>query len=239
VTPVQSRLWRSLASRIAAQRNPGNTRRILELGCGTGALTAWLSHHFPEAEITAVDLAPEMAALAAQRCPAAQITVADAEAYVELHPGPYDLICSSAAVQWFAQPRTTLQKCQSLLRQDGLLAVATFGPDTFHELRAAFAAVEPGVDRILQPPSAAQWRDLFPEADLQESWVVQNFPSVRAFLASVQQAGANAAPASPSRHLRRPVYHAMLREYASRFPAPDGGITATYHLISLVVPATP
>lgn len=240
VTPVQAELWRNLACRIASHRAKENTYRILELGCGTGALTTWLSHQYPDAEVTAVDLAPEMAVMTAQRCPSARITVADAEEYVKLNPGPYDLICSSAAVQWFARPRETLQKCQSLLRPGGLLAVATFGPDTFHELRASFAAVETGIDRVLQPPSAAQWLSIFPKADMQEAKVVQNFPDVRAFLASIQQAGANAAPSGPSRPLRRSVYHAMLREYSSRFAAPDGGITATYHLITLcAVPDVP
>ena len=237
VTPVQAGLWQNLASRIAAHRNQENTHRILELGCGTGALTAWLHLHYPETEVTAVDLAPEMAAMTAQRCPAARITVADAEEYVEQNPGPYDLICSSAAVQWFAQPRETLQKCRNLLQPGGLLAVATFGPDTFHELRSSFAAVETGIDRVLQPPSAAQWLSIFPEADMQESKVVLHFPDVRTFLASVQQAGANAAPSGPPHPLRRSVYQAMLREYTSRFAAPDGGITATYHLITLCLRA--
>lgn len=240
VTPVQSELWQNLASRIASHRSRENTHRILELGCGTGTLTGWLSHQYPDAEITAVDIAPEMAAMTAQRCPAADITVADAEEYVAHNSGRYDLICSSAAVQWFARPRETLQKCQCLLRPGGLLAVATFGPDTFHELRASFAAVETDTDRVLQPPSAAQWLSIFPKANVQEARVVLNFPDVRTFLASVQQAGANAAPSGPSRPLRRSVYQAMLREYTSRFAAPDGGITATYHLITLcAVPDVP
>lgn len=240
VTPVQTELWQNLACRIATQRSRENTHRILELGCGTGALTGWLSHQYPDAEITALDIAPEMAAMTAQRCPAARITVADAEEYVEHSSGRYDLICSSAAVQWFAKPRETLQKCRNLLCPGGLLAVATFGPDTFHELRASFAAVETGTDRILQPPSATQWLSIFPNADVQESKIVLNFPDVRTFLASVQQAGANAAPSGPPHQLRGSVYQAMLREYSSRFAAPDGGITATYHLIMLcAVPDVP
>ncbi len=33
-------------------------RRILELGCGTGALLATLSHHYPDSEVEGVDLSP-------------------------------------------------------------------------------------------------------------------------------------------------------------------------------------
>jgi hypothetical protein len=72
---------------------------------------------------------------------------------------------------------------------------------------------------------------------MQESFIAQTFPNVRAFLASVQMAGANSASQESTRPLRRSTYAAMLREYESRFAAPSGGITATYHLITLCLRA--
>jgi len=232
VTPVQTQLWQSLAAQIGSHAFSGNPADILELGCGTGSLTEWLHRTHPAARITALDLAPDMVAATNRRCPGVQALVADAEEYVQQSQGPWDLICSSATVQWFSRPGETLQRCRKLLRPGGLLAISTFGDATFHELRESFAAVEPDGGRVLHPPSTASWRALFPDADMQESFIAQTFPNVRAFLASVQMAGANSASRESTRPLRRSAYAAMLREYESRFAAPSGGITATYHLIT-------
>jgi malonyl-CoA O-methyltransferase len=237
VTPVQTQLRQALAAQIGSHAFSQNPVDILELGCGTGSLTQWLHRTHPEARITALDLAPDMVAAAKRRCPGVQAVVADAEEYVQQAQGPWDLICSSATVQWFSQPGETLQRCRKLLRPGGLLAISTFGDATFHELRDAFAAVEPDGGRVLPLPSTSSWRTLFPDADMQESFIVQTFPDVRAFLASVQLAGANSASKGSTRPLRRSVYAAMLREYESRFAAPSGGITATYHLITFCVGA--
>lgn len=236
VTPVQTRLWQSLAETIDPHVFPREPANILELGCGTGALTSWLCCRYPMAQITAVDLAPEMAAATREKCPRVQVIVADAEAYVEQHQEPFDLICSSATAQWFARPGETLLRCRKLLRPGGLLAIGTFGDATFRELRESFAVVEPASCRVLQPPPAAYWRSLFQDADVEEALAVLTFPGVREFLASVKMAGANAVPSAHSHPLRRPVYEAMLHEYQQRFAVP-GGIAATYHLITLRVEA--
>ena len=53
---------------------------ILELGCGTGYLTALLRRRFPEATIEAVDFAPSMIARARERVPSVRFVVADIEA---------------------------------------------------------------------------------------------------------------------------------------------------------------
>ena len=46
---------------------PDDPESILELGCGTGALTARVARRFPEARIHAIDAAQEMIAIADER----------------------------------------------------------------------------------------------------------------------------------------------------------------------------
>lgn len=46
---------------------PPHPRRILELGCGTGILTAMVREEYPDAEITGIDLSPEMLKTAAAK----------------------------------------------------------------------------------------------------------------------------------------------------------------------------
>jgi SAM-dependent methyltransferase len=59
--------WDAMATRWASSR-------ILELGCGTGRVTEVLVRH---ADVTAVDLLPEMLRLACRRAPAANFVAAD------------------------------------------------------------------------------------------------------------------------------------------------------------------
>ena len=46
---------------------PSHPRRILELGCGTGILTAMIREEHPDAEVTGIDLSPEMLKVAAAK----------------------------------------------------------------------------------------------------------------------------------------------------------------------------
>ena len=111
----------------------GEPVSILELGCGTGYLTALLRRRFPEAEIEAVDFAPAMIERARERVPDARFLVCDIEE-LELEPERYDLIVSSATVQWLTEPERTFARLAAALRSPGELQLSTFGPRTFWEL---------------------------------------------------------------------------------------------------------
>ncbi len=71
--------------RLLLAKLPGGAR-ILDMGCGTGHLTArLLKHGF---SVTGVELSPEMAACARRNAPAAEIHVADMREFVAA--GPFD-----------------------------------------------------------------------------------------------------------------------------------------------------
>jgi malonyl-CoA O-methyltransferase len=53
-----------------------------------------------------------------------------------------DLVWSNLALHWHPQPDRVFAEWRRVLRVDGLLMFSCFGPDTFKELRAAFAAVD-------------------------------------------------------------------------------------------------
>jgi tRNA (cmo5U34)-methyltransferase len=62
--------YREMTDRLT-EYLPRSATRILDLGCGTGNLTLRLAANHPAAAITAVDAAPEMTALTAERMGAA------------------------------------------------------------------------------------------------------------------------------------------------------------------------
>lgn len=105
-----------LARRISCQHGREAPVRILEIGCGTGLLTRELRRLFPHAHITATDIAPRMLErLAAQMPGDKRLSLHVMDGETPDLPGPFDLICSSLAMQWFHNRRAALLSLATLL----------------------------------------------------------------------------------------------------------------------------
>jgi malonyl-CoA O-methyltransferase len=216
---VQQRLALSLAARI-----DGAPASILELGSGTGTLTAHLEARFPDARIVAVDFAPAMAERTRAAAPGAEVLVADIE---ELDLAErFELTVSSATVQWLADPVATLAR----LPTDRLL-VGTFGPRTFWELDVVFE--ELGAERGFPLRSSSEWTEVLRAAgatavDAASEEVRVEYASCAEFLHALRALGASAgAPPQP-----RELVTAAMRRYDERF-ASEHGVHVTYELLVL------
>jgi len=133
-------------------------RRVLDAGCGAGADLALLQKDYPAAQIIGLDAAPAM--LDAAKTPASALKALNsmlsrllpAKAGVDLlcadfgnlpfAPNSVDLVWSNLALHWHPQPDRVFTEWRRVLRVDGLLMFSNFGPDTFRELRAAFAVLD-------------------------------------------------------------------------------------------------
>lgn len=62
IVPGQALLLSSIIEYL-----PAGSQKILELGCGTGILTEMMLDRCPDAEITAIDLSPEMLSMASEK----------------------------------------------------------------------------------------------------------------------------------------------------------------------------
>ncbi|MBT2188390.1 methyltransferase domain-containing protein [Sphingobium nicotianae] len=133
---------RTVAQRLADMA--GHVRlapgaRILEIGCGTGLLTREIAARWPQAELTATDIAPAMIDRAARAGITARLMAMDGE--VPVFEGPqFDLILSSLTFQWFDDLPLALARLHALLRPGGSLYFATMGAESFASWRAAHAA---------------------------------------------------------------------------------------------------
>jgi trans-aconitate 2-methyltransferase len=93
-------------------------RRVVDLGCGSGALTALLAQRWPEATVEGIDSSPEMIAAAT---PAARLTfrvgdVADWDA------AGADVVVSNATLQWVPTHRELVRRWAAALPAGGWLA---------------------------------------------------------------------------------------------------------------------
>jgi len=139
--------------------------RVLDAGCGEGADLAALHKCFAEAQVMGVDASVGMLHSARSNDVAAGSSVnrllkkwlpASASAglptksdflcgdFSQLPFGinTFDLVWSNLALHWHPQPDRVFAEWRRVLRIDGLLMFSCFGPDTFKELRAAFAGMD-------------------------------------------------------------------------------------------------
>jgi SAM-dependent methyltransferase len=91
--------------------------RILEIGPGTGQATLPLT---ALGDVTAVELSPELAAVARQHAPKARLITANFDEWPL--PEPFDLVVSATAFHWL-DPHTRMEKCAAALKPGGALAV--------------------------------------------------------------------------------------------------------------------
>ena len=128
-------------------------RRVLDLGCGTGADLARLAERFPDATVLAADFAPAMLARAGARlCPArsggllrrllsaAPTPLPHFAARADALPlarASLGLVWSNLMLPALDDPLPTFREIHRTLEVDGLLMFSSLGPDTLRELRAA------------------------------------------------------------------------------------------------------
>ena len=114
-------VWKYGASLIDLLR-PRAGERVLDLGCGTGHLTARLAE--AGAEVVGIDSSPEMIAEARRLFPGISFEVADARDFA--FQEPFDAVLSNAVLHWVKPPEQAVACVRRALGPGGRLA-AEFG----------------------------------------------------------------------------------------------------------------
>jgi trans-aconitate 2-methyltransferase len=113
-----------LVARIDAE----TPRRIVDLGCGPGNLTALLPERWPGATIEGIDASPEMIA-SAQEFTTADLSFRVADIGQWQAPPDTDVIVSNAALQWVPDHRDLVRRWAGELPPGGWLGFQV--PDNF------------------------------------------------------------------------------------------------------------
>jgi malonyl-CoA O-methyltransferase len=169
---------------------PLTVARLLDAGCGTGYALPLLRQRFPHAHAIGLDLSPAMLQRIATPCS----RVAGDLEHLPLAAASIDLYWSSLAVQWCELP-LVLREARRLLRPDGALALASLGPETFGELRQAFANVDE-YRHTLAFHSTGEIRDMastagFATVDVRQRSEIAHYPDFKSLLRAVKAIGAN------------------------------------------------
>ncbi len=231
---LQARVAAELLERLAVFAF--EPRVVLDLGAGTGRVTRELKRRYRRALVIALDLAPGMLREARRHqqwwrrfervCgDALRLPLADASV---------DVVFSSLMLQWCEPLDTALAECRRVLKPDGFFAFSTFGPDTLHELRGAWASAD-GYNHVNHFVDVHEVGDAVVRAGLMEpvldvDRVEVGYPDALSLMRDLKAIGAHNVTAGRPRAL---VGRARLKRMQDAYEAfrRDDRLPATYEVI--------
>jgi malonyl-CoA O-methyltransferase len=211
---------------------------VLDLGCGTGVQAQALHTRFPKARLIASDLSGAMLKQARGRRgwwkKRFELIQANARA-LPLAEDSLDLVFCNLMLQWCEAPEQVFASLRRALKPGGLLLVSTFGLDTLHELRQAWAAVDSaphvGLFTDVQKLGSALTRAGFAEPVLDTDWLTTTYAQPRDLLRELKGLGATNADEARRRGLMPPArLRAALAAYEA-FRLDDGRYPATWEVV--------
>jgi trans-aconitate 2-methyltransferase len=134
---------------LAALVRPEKGMRIIDLGCGTGELTAHLAERFLEATVLGVDASESMLSRAtshsSERVKFERRNILDVDRF-----GSFDLVISNAALQWVPDNETLMDRILGDLAAGAQVAVQvpTNEAHPSHTIASAVAAESPFVELL-------------------------------------------------------------------------------------------
>jgi malonyl-CoA O-methyltransferase len=116
---------------------------ILDLGCGTGFFTKMLRKRYPKACIVGLDIAQMMLKQAKKsQTYFKSWSLVQADMLSMPFPsGLFDLVFANQAIHWGMPLGGMMRELNRVMNAKGCLMFTTLGPDTFRELRDAWATV--------------------------------------------------------------------------------------------------
>ncbi len=234
-------LQREIADRLLDRLDLMKSRpqAILDIGSGTGYCTRKLSERYRHARVLGIDIAQSMAAHARRhaglwnRLTGKQAFVCGDGERLPVATASVDMIVSSATLQW-CNPETVFAEARRVLRPGGLLMFTTFGPDTLHELRASWRAVDdrPHVHGFLDMHDIGDMlvHAGFADPVMDVEHLTLTYGGVMEVMRDLKQLGAHNVVAARARGLTgKAKFEHFRRTYESM--AQQGRIPATYEVV--------
>lgn len=196
---------------------------ILEIGCGTGGLSAHLIKKFPESKIILSDISEQMLSVCRQNIGESPVyRIVDAE-NIPADIGSFDLIISNLALQWVMNLPAVLQNLIKALNPGGTLCFSVLGDKNFKEFQSVLKAY--GVSSGLHDyPSKDEfcWPTAY-KGFVAEEFLQENHHNGADFLKKLKKIGASTA-----RKGHRPIPASAMKQILK---ATENGFTVSYHVL--------
>ncbi|MGE0135039.1 MAG: methyltransferase domain-containing protein [Dehalococcoidia bacterium] len=220
----RSQPFYDLASLV--RRSPGMS--VLDLGCGSGELTAWLHRRLEAASTLGIDSSTTMLERAAgQSAQGLAFEAGDIDRFDEEPWGQrrYDLVFSNAALQWVPDHERLLPRLRSLVATGGQIAVQMPANEghVSHVTAMELAREEPyasaldGYERPLTVLSPVRYAELLHELGFEEQSVrLQIYPHLLPGPESVVEWVSGTFLTAFRSRLSAELYGQFLAEYGRR-----------------------
>ena len=147
---------------------PQKGERILDLGCGTGQLTAKIVES--GAEVIGLDKASSMIEEARQQYPRIRFDLGDAHEFS--YPEPFNAVFSNATLHWISHPEKVVKCVRAVLKPQGRFVVEFGGKGNVQQLvhaleTASLRVLGRAVPHPWYFPSVGEFASLLERTDLQ------------------------------------------------------------------------
>ena len=186
--------------------------KVLDLGCGTGFVSAAIMARWPKLQMWALDHSAAMLQQVHRHFP--NIHTVHSDAYNYEPQQKFDAIFSSMALHWLPDPRASLQKWQGWIKPQGRLFVALPCQGSFHQWQTLCATHN--IHANMWPlPDTNFAKTVANKHVLQD--ITMNYASAYDFLRSMKLTGA-ITPPQHDRPMTASVMRRILKSSARPFP---------------------
>ena len=245
---VEARLLESLEFYPVKHGDKQPPQRVLDLGSGPGRAAEAMHRRWPKAQVLALDLALPMLRQARGRDGwhplrrGVDRVCADARA-LPLAENSLDVLFSNLCLQWVEDLPAVFAGFRRALRPGGLLLVSTFGPDTLHELRDAFAQADEA-PHVSPFASIAQFGDALVHAGFRDPVLdrdasTTHYRDLPALMRELRTLGATNALRARRHTLTGKARFARAAEAYAREYGDDDGLPASWETITAMAWAPP
>lgn len=231
VAELQRNVGRDLLQAFLPQNLTGN---VVDLGCGTGFLTQTLLPHCKN--LIAVDLVLPMLQTTREKLrDSVNYVCADAE-QLPFSTESIDTIFSNLALQWCLPIDQALKELHRVLVKDGELVFSTFGSNTLHELKEAWANVDDSahVNDFYTAPQlqSALEKAGFVSIEIKNQAYISRYDSVLDLMRELKHIGAHNVNSQRRKNL---TSKKSLQTMMANYPRTESGeIVATFDVICIV-----
>ncbi len=232
VAVLQQTIGERLLDRLHAIRL--EPAQILDLGSGTGRLSAQLAQRYVAARVVELDLSFNMLKQSSTNTDVAGARIcADAE-QLPIADETVEFAFSNLMFQWVARLDRALEETFRTLRPGGLLLFSTFGPDSLAELRESWSGVDDHVHvnafTDMHDVGDALVRAGFVDPVMETETFTLVYDDGRALLRELKALGAGNVNAGRRKSLTgKQNLQAMLAAYQCRYG--NDGLPATFEAV--------